>query len=146
MESGEANGKTKPSRGREDGHSLARHDLDSVVTNCGTTCFAIHSCFSCKTQFAPLSRQSGLEQGATIFPLFRILVSAHAACWYRPVSGAVVPTTQSMPRCAIKVPRPPVTVLLFHGGPLANHALTLSCPSATNQKMQDQGDHCEDEQ
>ena len=35
--------------------------------------------------------------------LFRILVSAQAECWYRPVSGAVVPTAQSMPRCATKV-------------------------------------------
>jgi hypothetical protein len=35
--------------------------------------------------------------------LFRILVSAQAECWYRPVSGAVVPTAQNMPRCATKV-------------------------------------------
>jgi hypothetical protein len=125
---------------------LGQTATERAYDKLGTTCFAIHSCFSCKTQFAPLSRQSGLEQGATIFPLFRILVSAHAECWYRPVSGAVVPTTQSMPRCAIKVPRPSVTVLLFHGGPLADHAVALSSPSATNHKMQDQGDHCEDEQ
>ena len=90
----------------------AREIVNSLPRR-GTTCFAIHSCFSCKTQFAPLSRQSGLEQGATIFPLFRTLVSAHAECWYRPVSGASVPTTQSVPRCAIRVPGSTVTVLLY---------------------------------
>ena len=55
--------------------------------------------------------------------LFRILVSAQAECWYRPVSGELFRRR----RVCLDVPQ------------------KLSSPSA-HHEMQDQRDHCEDEQ
>ena len=54
--------------------------------------------FSCRAQLAPLLGQLGSAQSTRMFPLLKIWVLVHAECWYRPASGARLPTAREVPQ------------------------------------------------
>src|SRR5882672_1888072 len=59
--------------------------------------------FSCRTQLAPLLGQRGLAQSGRMVPLLKVLVLVHAACRYRPVSSAGLPTERESPTLAMRI-------------------------------------------